>query len=101
MCFVEGFAVNGLGNAALVPIERQFQLTSTKSALIPSAQDIGALIVVLFVSFIGGRYHKPMWVATGSLIMAVGSLLFMVPHFAEKYEYEGLYNAYGEIKSSV
>ncbi|XP_033734181.1 solute carrier organic anion transporter family member 4A1-like isoform X2 [Pecten maximus] len=85
LCFLEGFAVNGIGSAALPSIERQFQLTSTKSALIPSSQDIGALIVVLFVSFLGGRYHKPFIVATGSVIMAVGSLLFIVPHMADTY----------------
>ncbi|XP_060063072.1 solute carrier organic anion transporter family member 4A1-like [Ylistrum balloti] len=85
LCFLEGFAVNGIGSAALPSIERQFQLTSTKSALIPSSQDIGALIVVLFVSFIGGRYHKPFIVATGSVIMALGSFIFIVPHIAETY----------------
>ncbi|XP_052106029.1 solute carrier organic anion transporter family member 4A1-like [Mytilus californianus] len=87
MCFLEGFAVNGVANAAIPAIERQFKLPSTKSALIPSSQDIGALVVVLFVSFIGGRYNKASWVASGSLIMAVGSFLFMVPHFLEKYVY--------------
>ena len=91
MCFLEGFAVNGVANAAIPAIERQFKLPSTKSALIPSSQDIGALVVVLFVSFIGGRYNKASWVASGSLIMAVGSFLFMVPHFLEKYVYPGTY----------
>ncbi|OWF46446.1 solute carrier organic anion transporter family member 4A1-like [Mizuhopecten yessoensis] len=85
LCFLEGFAVNGIGSAALPSIERQFQLTSTKSALIPSSQDIGALIVVLFVSFIGGRHHKPFIVASGAVIMAFGSFLFVVPHIVEKY----------------
>ncbi|KAK3092473.1 hypothetical protein FSP39_003277 [Pinctada imbricata] len=88
MCFVEGVAVNGIANAALPAIEKQFSLSSTKSALIPSSQDIGALCVVLFVSYIGGRYHKPRWVAAGSLIMALGSFIFIIPHLAEKYVYE-------------
>lgn len=87
MCFLEGFAVNGIANAALVPIEKQFDLSSTKSALIPSAQDIGALIVVLPVSFVGGRYHKVMFVAVGTVIMAFGSFLFIVPHLASTYDY--------------
>lgn len=94
MCFLEGYAVNGIANAALPSIERQFKVPSTKSALIPSSQDIGALIVVLFVSFIGGRYNKASWVATGSIIMAIGSFLFMIPHFAEKYVYPGNHFSY-------
>lgn len=82
LCLVEGFAVNGIANAALYHIEKQFGLPSTRSALISSAQDIGALVVVLFVSFLGARYCKPHWVAVGSAIMAVGSFLFIVPHLA-------------------
>ena len=88
-CFLEGFAINGVANAGLPAIERQFQLTSSKSSLIPAAQDIGALILILFVSFIGGRYNKTVWIATGSLIMAVGSFVFVIPHIAEQYQYEG------------
>ncbi|KAL3872884.1 hypothetical protein ACJMK2_036065 [Sinanodonta woodiana] len=87
LCFVEGFAVNGVGNAGLPSIEKQFKMTSSKSALIPSSQDIGALVVVLFVSFIGSRYNKASWVASGSLIMAVGSFIFIIPHMAKKYQY--------------
>ncbi|KAK3578698.1 hypothetical protein CHS0354_008556 [Potamilus streckersoni] len=87
LCFVEGFAVNGVGNAGLPSIEKQFKLTSSKSALIPSSQDIGALVVVLFVSFIGSHYNKASWVASGSLIMAVGSFIFIIPHMAKKYQY--------------
>ncbi|KAL3873616.1 hypothetical protein ACJMK2_036712 [Sinanodonta woodiana] len=87
LCFVQGFAVNGLGNASLPSIEKQFKLTSSKSALIPSSQGIGALTVVLFVSFIGSRYNKASWVASGSLIMAVGSFIFIIPHMAKKYQY--------------
>ncbi|KAK3092693.1 hypothetical protein FSP39_005930, partial [Pinctada imbricata] len=87
LCFLQGVGVNGIANAALTSIEKQFKLSSAKSALIPSAGDIGALCVVLFVSFIGSRYHKPRLIAAGSVVMAIGSLLFMVPHFAEEYAY--------------
>ena len=88
-CFLEGFAINGIANAGLPAIERQFQLTSSKSSLIPASQDIGALILILFVSFIGGRYNKDTWIATGSVIMAVGSFVFVIPHIAEKYQFQG------------
>ena len=87
--WLEGFAINGIANAALPAIERQFKLTSSKSSLIPAAQDIGALILILFVSYIGGRYNKAVWIACGSLIMAVGSFFFIIPHIAEKYQWEG------------
>ncbi|XP_012936776.2 solute carrier organic anion transporter family member 5A1, partial [Aplysia californica] len=82
LCFVEGYAVNGMVNAARPHIEKQFGMTSSRSALITSAQDIGALCVVILVSYIGSnpQYNKARWVAVGSVLMAVGSLVFMVPH---------------------
>ena len=86
-CWLEGFAINGLVPAGLPAIERQFMLTSTKSALIPASQDFGALFVILFVSFIGGRYNKPTIIAIGSLIMALGSFIFVIPHIAQRYEW--------------
>ncbi|KAK3086229.1 hypothetical protein FSP39_015478 [Pinctada imbricata] len=77
LCFLEGLGVNGIASAAIPSIEKQYKLSSTKSALISSGYDIGALCVVLFISFIGSRYHKPRLIAAGSLIMAIGSLLFI------------------------
>ena len=87
--FLEGFAVNGLANAGLPSIERQFQLTSTKSSLIPASQDIGALSLILFISFFGARTNKLSWIAAGSVMMAVGSVIFIIPHIAGEYNYAG------------
>ncbi|XP_052106028.1 solute carrier organic anion transporter family member 4A1-like [Mytilus californianus] len=87
MCFIEGFAVNGIANSAIPSLERQFKLPSTKSALIPSSMDIGSLIVVLFVTFIGGRYNKAAIVAGGTVVMALGSFVFLIPHFIDQYTY--------------
>ncbi|XP_053394357.1 solute carrier organic anion transporter family member 4A1-like isoform X2 [Mercenaria mercenaria] len=41
-CFLEGFAINGIANAGIPGIERQFKLTSSKSSIIPASQDIGS-----------------------------------------------------------
>ena len=87
--FLEGFSVNGLTPAALPAIERQFQLTSTKSSIIPASHDIGALALILFISFISGRTNKITWIASGSLMLALGYLLFIVPHIATEYQYQG------------
>ena len=86
-CWLEGFAINGMVPAGIPSIERQFQLTSAKSSLIPASQDFGALFVILFVSFIGGRYNKPKLIAIGSLIMALGSFIFTIPHIVQRYEW--------------
>lgn len=94
MCFIEGYAVNGIANAAIPSIERQFKLPSTKSAIIPSSMDIGALVVVLFVTFIGKEYNKASWVAGGTVFMAIGSFVFLIPHFIHHYTYVESTNRY-------
>ena len=89
MCFIEGYAVNGIANSAIPSIERQFKLPSTKSSIIPSSMDIGALVVVLFVTFIGKGYNKASWVAGGTVFMAIGSFVFLIPHLIHHYTYLG------------
>ncbi|XP_048736625.2 solute carrier organic anion transporter family member 4A1-like [Ostrea edulis] len=95
LCFLEGFAVNGIANAGLPAIEKHFSISSTKSSVVASSQDFGALAVVLFVSFVGARLHKPRFVACGSVIMAIGSFLFIVPHLVEEYKFGGALPASG------
>lgn len=39
------------------------------------------MITVIFVSYLGSRRHIPVWIGIGAVIMGVGSLVFMLPHF--------------------
>ncbi|XP_061173895.1 solute carrier organic anion transporter family member 4A1-like [Saccostrea echinata] len=90
---IQGFTVNGVANAALPAIEKQFTISSTKSSVVASAQDFGSLAVGLFVSFIGSRLHKPRVMAIGSSIMAIGSFIFIIPHLIEEYKYSDVSTA--------
>jgi len=49
----------------------------------------GALVLVLFISYLGGRYNKVRWIAIGSIVMAFGSFIFIIPHMAVIYNYQG------------
>ncbi|XP_064600718.1 solute carrier organic anion transporter family member 4A1-like [Liolophura sinensis] len=92
--FLEGYAVNGITSINLTALEVQFQLTSTRSGLIASATNIGALTCVLAVSFLGTSRHKPIWTGAGAMVMAIGSLLFIVPHWAGgNYQFSGKTNS--------
>lgn len=85
---MEGAAVNGVVNIALTTLERQYKLPSSQSALIVSSTDIGAVLFVLVVSYLGAKGNRPKWIATGSFLMAVGSFIFTIPHVAsDPYEY--------------
>ncbi|XP_076973342.1 solute carrier organic anion transporter family member 4A1 isoform X2 [Tamandua tetradactyla] len=80
--FLQGLTVNGLVNTVLTSLERRFDLHSYQSGLVASSYDIAACLGLVFVSYFGGRGHRPRWLGWGVLLMGAGSLLFALPHFA-------------------
>ena len=43
--------------------------------------DIACLIVTAFVGYYGGQQSKARWLGSGLLFLALGSLIFISPHF--------------------
>lgn len=74
-----GFAYLG---AVLTTIERQFKLSSTESGSLSVINDVVSLSLVLFVSYFGHKSHRPRWIATGTVLCAIGSFLCTMPHYA-------------------
>lgn len=79
--FLQGMIINGFINTVVTSIERRFDLRSYQAGLIASTYDIAACFCLAFVSYFGGTGHKPRWLGWGLLIMALGSLVFALPHF--------------------
>lgn len=79
--FFEGFIVNGVINVIIVALETRYELSSTRSGLIASGNDFGAFPFLLFIGFFIEGRRKPRYMAAGVLLMALGSLLFVLPHF--------------------
>uniref|UniRef100_A0A3Q3BFD5 Solute carrier organic anion transporter family member n=1 Tax=Kryptolebias marmoratus TaxID=37003 RepID=A0A3Q3BFD5_KRYMA len=79
--FLQGMIVNGFINTVVTSIERRFDLRSYEAGLIASSYDIATCLCLAFVSYFGGTGHKPRWLGWGVLIMALGSLVFALPHF--------------------
>ncbi|XP_068606659.1 solute carrier organic anion transporter family member 4A1 [Brachionichthys hirsutus] len=80
--FLQGMIVNGFINTVVTSIERRFDLRSYQAGLIVSSYDIAACVCLAFVSYFGGTGHKPRWLGWGMLIVALGSLVFALPHFS-------------------
>ncbi|RZC42771.1 solute carrier organic anion transporter family member 5A1 [Asbolus verrucosus] len=72
---------SGYINSVITTIEKRFEIPSSLSGLIASSYEMGNVITVIFVSYLGSRRHIPVWIGVGAVIMGVGSLIFMVPHF--------------------
>lgn len=81
---LQGLCINGLVNVVITSIERRFGLQSTQSGIIASSYDIGSLIIMIPVSYLGGKAaaSKPRWIAGGMLCMGMGSLVWTLPHFS-------------------
>nr|DBA30243.1 TPA: hypothetical protein GDO54_006251 [Pyxicephalus adspersus] len=73
----------------ITQIERRFNIPSKLVGIIDSSFDIGNLLVITFVSYLGAKLHRPRMIGFGCMIMFLGSCLTTLPHFIMKrYQYE-------------
>lgn len=64
-----GIAALGLTSFVLPSIERRFSLSSKELGIIASANDISALLLVVFISFYGDYGNKIKWIGGGAVFV--------------------------------
>lgn len=80
--------VSGYMKSSISTIERRYGLSSQKSGLLASFNEVGNTILIIFVSFFGSRVHRPRYIGAGALLACLASLLMGVTHFmSEPYHY--------------
>ncbi|XP_078038215.1 organic anion transporting polypeptide 26F isoform X5 [Augochlora pura] len=80
---IQGIVVNGFVNVVITTIERRFGLRSSQTGLIAGGYDIASFLLLVPVSYLGGRSKasKPRYIGVGVLVLGIGSLLFASPHY--------------------
>lgn len=69
-CYFE-FAA-GFTSVVLSTLERRYRFSSVWAGSIASIFDASVLISVLFISYFGGRGHKPRWLGISQIIQGIG-----------------------------
>ncbi|XP_060100584.1 solute carrier organic anion transporter family member 1A2-like [Heteronotia binoei] len=78
--FAKGFSGSYM-KSMITQIERRFEISSSTVGLIDGSFEIGNLMVLILVSYLGSRVHRPKVIAIGCLIMATGAFTSVAPHF--------------------
>ncbi|XP_031786219.1 solute carrier organic anion transporter family member 4A1 isoform X3 [Nasonia vitripennis] len=80
---MQGMVVNGFINVVITTIERRFGFRSSQTGLIAGGYDIASFLLLVPVSYMGGRSKssKPRYIGVGVLVLGLGSLLFASPHY--------------------
>jgi len=84
MCIANVFqsmVVNGLIGTILSSLETRFGFTSSQSSWIVSAYDVSTIPMLILISYFGSRSHRAMWTGIGLLVLVIGSVIMVLPHF--------------------
>uniref|UniRef100_UPI0037E95CC9 solute carrier organic anion transporter family member 2B1 isoform X1 n=1 Tax=Semicossyphus pulcher TaxID=241346 RepID=UPI0037E95CC9 len=94
--------VSGYMKSSISTIERRYGLSSQKSGLLASFNEVGNTVLIVFVSFFGSRVHRPRFIGGGALLACLASLLMAMPHFLSgEYDYTGSIGSSGDNSSSL
>ncbi|KAF3821860.1 hypothetical protein GH733_009902 [Mirounga leonina] len=74
--------VFGLIDLSIDTFEKDNHLSNMENLLLSLTYDISSCLIVVFISYYGGRGNIPRWITFSSFLVGLGSLLFAFPYFS-------------------
>ncbi|XP_051250823.1 solute carrier organic anion transporter family member 2B1 [Dicentrarchus labrax] len=94
--------VSGYMKSSISTIERRYGLSSQKSGVLAAFNEVGNTVLIVFVSFLGSRVHRPRFIGGGALLACLASLLIAMPHFLSgPYDYTNRISSSGDNSSGL
>ncbi|XP_035522331.1 solute carrier organic anion transporter family member 2B1 [Morone saxatilis] len=94
--------VSGYMKSSISTIERRYGLSSQKSGVLAAFNEVGNTVLIVFVSFLGSRVHRPRFIGGGALLACLASLLIAMPHFLSgPYDYTDRISSSGDNSSGL
>lgn len=84
LVFLSGWVLQGMFLTYFVSvtttIEKLFRVESKTTGTLMAATEIGQICTALFLTYLAGRGHRPRWIASMMLVLALGVVGCVVPH---------------------
>lgn len=74
-------STGGLVGVTISTVERRFKFSSWKTSWIRPISKLASLPTLLVVGYFGSKIRRPVWIAGGLLVLAIGTVLYAMPHF--------------------
>ncbi|CAI5773608.1 solute carrier organic anion transporter family member 2B1 isoform X1 [Podarcis lilfordi] len=93
--FCQGFLqfsqlmTSSLVKSSISTIEKRFGLSSQMAGTVVSFNEVGNTLLIIFVSYMGCRVHRPRFIGYGAVLVSMAGLVMSLPHFISgPYEYD-------------
>lgn len=87
--FLHNILMNGTNNVIISSLQKEFYLSSRETGVYVSVYDIGSLCSSILISFAATRGSKPKWIAFGMVMLFLGCMINVLPHFIKPdYSYQ-------------